>query len=252
MRLIIVLALTVFLIPTAELVASDAENAWYSISLRKKADKNNLPFLYVENDPSLPNVLLYGDSISIGYTPSAREALKGEANVYRIHVNGGDSSSFISKMDLMLLTMKPYWSHDWDVIHFNLGLHDLKYVTKGKLDKVGGAQVSSLDDYKANLRNIISYLKRTAPRASLIFCATTPVPEGEPGRQAGDAARYNAAALAVLKDYPEIEVNDLFAFTKPNQPQWWTRPGNVHFNAIGVTAQGNEVARVLRQTLNAR
>ena len=230
--------------------SNDAEKAWYSISLRKKADKKNEAFLYVENDPSLPNVLLYGDSISIGYTPATRGALKGKANVYRLHVNGGDSSSFIAKMDAMHLTMKPYWKHDWDIIHFNVGLHDLKYVVKGKLDKENGEQVSSLDEYASNLKKIIAYLKRKAPNAQLIFATTTPVPEGEAGRVAGDAARYNARALEVLRAYPEIGVNDLYSFTKPHQPQWWTRPGNVHFNATGVKAQGEEVARVVAKALS--
>lgn len=29
-------------------------------------------FAYVQNDAALPNVLIYGDSISIGYTPGVR------------------------------------------------------------------------------------------------------------------------------------------------------------------------------------
>ena len=33
--------------------------------------------------PNLPNVLLLGDSISIGYTLQVRELLHGKANVYR-------------------------------------------------------------------------------------------------------------------------------------------------------------------------
>lgn len=34
-------------------------------------------------DPSLPNVLVIGDSISIGYTLQVRHLLNGKANVYR-------------------------------------------------------------------------------------------------------------------------------------------------------------------------
>ena len=40
-------------------------------------------------NPNLPNVLLIGDSISIGYTLPVRVALMGEANVFRIPENGG-------------------------------------------------------------------------------------------------------------------------------------------------------------------
>lgn len=34
-------------------------------------------------DPALPNVLIVGDSISIGYTRAVRAALAGKANVFR-------------------------------------------------------------------------------------------------------------------------------------------------------------------------
>ena len=52
-----------------------------------------------------------------------------------------------------------------------------------------------------------------------------------------DAGRYNRVARKVLADFPEIEINDLYKFTLPNQPEWWTKPGNVHFNKTGVGAR---------------
>ena len=39
-------------------------------------------FEFVERDPSLPDVLLVGNSISIGYTSSVRSMLEGIANVH--------------------------------------------------------------------------------------------------------------------------------------------------------------------------
>jgi lysophospholipase L1-like esterase len=233
----------------ASVFANEAEDAWYSISVKMKADKKNEAFRYVENQEGLPNVLIYGDSISIAYTPTVRSELEGKANVYRIQVNGGDSSSFIPKMDTLRETMKGHWTHDWDVVHFNVGLHDLKFVVKGKLDKVNGKQVSSLAEYEANLRGIIAYLKTEAPKAKLIFATTTPVPEGEAGRIAGDAAKFNEVARRVLRDFPRININDLYGFTKPHHSDWWSKPGNVHYNPDGIKAQGQEVARALRKVL---
>ncbi|MCA9018057.1 MAG: SGNH/GDSL hydrolase family protein, partial [Planctomycetaceae bacterium] len=233
-----------------------ARDAWEKL-VRSPRFLKQPKFQFVENNPKLPNVLLYGDSISIAYTDATRDALKGKANVYRLYCNGGDSASFINKMQTMHDTMrdkdlKGHWDFDWDVIHFNVGLHDLKYLKDGKLDRVNGKQVTSLEEYEQNLRGIISYLKKLAPNAKLIFVTTTPVPEGEPGRVAGDAAKYNAVALKVLKDYPEIGVNDLYGFTKPHHEKWWTKPGNVHFNATGATAQGKESARIIEQELKKR
>ena len=118
-----------------------------------------------------------------------------------------------------------------------------------QLDKKNGKQVSSTETYENNLKAIIAYLKELAPEAKLIFCTTTPVPENAEGRHAGDAAKYNEVALKVMKEHPEIAINDLYSFTKPNQKEWWTKPGNVHFAKKGTDAQGDEVARIISEAL---
>jgi hypothetical protein len=214
-------------------------------------------FSFVENNPALPNVLIYGDSISVEYTSTVRDDLKDKANVYRIHCNGGSSGSFIPNMTKMDEAMRNKqlegcWSFQWDVIHFNVGLHDLKYIYNGQLDKTNGTRVCTVENYEKNLRAIIAYLKKTSPGATLIFATTTPVPEGEPGRVAGDSVIYNEAALRVMKDYPEIIVNDLYSFTNPHRLQWWTKPGNVHYKPEGAKAQGDEVSGVILKALKSR
>ncbi len=256
MKLIPLLTICFITLTQTVFAEPQAKEAWEKL-VRSPGLNKRPAFQYVENHPGLPNVLLYGDSISIAYTDSTREALQGKANVYRLFCNGGDSSSFITKMKNMHAAMrdkklKDHWNFDWDVIHFNVGLHDLKYLKDGKLNRAQGTQVISPEDYARNLRTIIAYLKDLSPKAKLIFVTTTPVPEGEPGRIAGDAAKYNGIALKVLKDYPEISVNDLYNFTRPNHETWWTKPGNVHFNTAGATAQGKESARVIEQELKKR
>jgi hypothetical protein len=235
--------------------ADPTKDAW--TKLVGKKFENRPEFSFVENNPALPNLLIYGDSISIGYTRCVREKLKGKANVYRLHCNGGDSGSFITHMTKMHDVMRNKklnrpWTFQWDIIHFNVGLHDLKYLSKGKLDKKNGKQVSSTDAYKKNLHAIVAYLKKLSPDAKLIFATTTPVPEGESGRIAGDAERYNAAAIVVLRKFPEITINNLFTFTKPNHSKWWTKPGNVHYNATGKDAQGAEVARIIIEAISKK
>lgn len=232
-----------------------AKNAW--LKLVGKKQSKVLEFAFVQNNPDLPNVLIYGDSISIGYTEPLKLKLAGKANVYRIFCNGGDSESFIPKMtkmhDVMQnIELSDHWSFDWDVIHFNVGLHDLKYLVNGKHDKNKGKQVSSIDSYKKNLRGIVLYIKKHFPKTKLIFATTTPVPDGEKGRVAGDAAKFNTAALKVMSDFPEVKINDLFAFTKPKQSKWWIKSGNVHFNSHGKQAQGEQIAGVILEGLNKK
>ena len=75
---------------------------------------------------TLPNVLIIGDSISIGYTKFVQEMMAGKANVHRpLNAKGGflncQGTTFgVEKIDEWLGDTK------WDVIHFNFGLHDLK------------------------------------------------------------------------------------------------------------------------------
>ena len=49
--------------------------------------RENPAFTDPKDDPSLPNVLLLGDSISIGYHTAVREACAGKANVFRPKTN---------------------------------------------------------------------------------------------------------------------------------------------------------------------
>ena len=130
----------------------------------------NDAFKYVHPVKGIPNVLLYGDSISIGYTPAVREGLEGRATVFRLFKNGGSSHDFIPNMDQLDKAMfqpnlEEGWDFKWDLIHFNVGLHDLKYLKGKNLNKKEGIQVSSIAEYKANLNEICNYLKSNFPKA---------------------------------------------------------------------------------------
>ena len=208
-----------------------AKDAWEKLVGKRFLKRPE--FAYLENNPALPNVLIYGDSISIHYTQRVREKLNGKANVYRIFSNGQHSGAFLTKMKRMHEAMRDKrlddpWTFDWDLIHFNVGLHDLKYLSGKKLDKENGKQVSLIETYQQNIEKIVAYLGQLSPDAKLIFATTTPVPEGADGRFAGDAEKYNAAATKVLQKHPEITINDLFTFTKPNHAKWWIKPNDVH------------------------
>lgn len=231
--------------------AEVCKSAWTKLANTGEA------FEYVEPNKHLPNVLLYGDSISIGYTPTVRKLLSEKANVFRIYQNGQSSDKLISKIEKMKTTLfQPYlkegWNFEWDVIHFNVGLHDLKYLKDGKLNKENGKQVNGIAKYKENLHGVCQYLIKEYPKAQLIFATTTAVPdEGAAGRFAGDSIKYNKAAIEVLVHYPQIEINDLYGFTKPNAAEWYIKPENVHYNYLGKKAQGEEVAKVIAKKLES-
>ena len=246
------------IIPLFYLEASStvtAKEAWQTL-VSKRGIKTP-EFQFVENNPELPNVFIYGDSISIHFTQTVREQLKDKANIYRLFFNGQESKTFIPKMKKMLETMQDEnlqnpWSFSWDIVFFNVGLHDTKYLAGKKLDAKRGIQVSTVEEYKENLKKIILYLKEIAPQATLMFATTTPIPENSEGWVLGDDIRYNNAAIEILKHFPEVVVVDLYAFTRPHHKEWILRPGNVHYNAKGRSAQGVEVARNILRELEKR
>jgi acyl-CoA thioesterase-1 len=185
----------------------------------------------------LPRVLLIGDSISVGYTIGVQEGLAGIANVHRIPENGGPTSRGVAKIDAWL------GDGDWDVIHFNWGLHDIKYMDDGK------RQVSE-EDYAVNLRLLVARMKKTD--ATLVWCSTTPVPAGKlnASRKTEDAITYNSVARSIMLE-EGIMIDDLYAFALPRLGEL-QRDQNVHFTDAGSAALAEQVAKSIETVLEAR
>ena len=202
-------------------------------------------------DSRLPNVLLIGDSISIGYTRAVREKLRGRANVFRPMSgkgpdNFGDTRVGLRKLDAALAAQKK-----WDVIHFNWGLWDLCYrnpqaKTQGNRDKAGGTLAVSPADYERNLEQLVAKLAATG--AKLIWASTTVVPENEVGRFVGDDATYNAIAARVMARHG-IPTDDLFALTKGFAGKFSLQAGDVHFTPEGYDRIAAQVAAVVAGAL---
>ena len=209
---------------------------------KAEAEKDQTSQAATEDVPGLPRVLLIGDSISIGYTRPVRELLKGKANVHRPPTNCASTLVGLESLEAWLGDKK------WDVIHFNWGLHDLKYIDeKGNLVAVDkGKQQVPLDEYEKNLRQLVQHLKKTG--AKLIWCATTPVPEGAAGRVPGDEVKYNEAAARVMKEHG-VETDDLYAFAKPKLKDI-QQPRNVHFTAEGSRQLAQVVADTIQKALS--
>lgn len=201
--------------------------------------------------PEPLRVLLLGDSISIGYTPFVREALRGEALVVRAnrgpHDRGIENCAGTTKGLQHLDRWLAQDGGDWDVIHFNWGLHDLKRVKadsgKNSNDPKDPRQAEP-EQYEANLRALVERLKATG--AGLVFGTTTPVPEGgvRPHRDPEDSVRYNEIAAGIMKEHG-IAVNDLFAVIAQGDPSYG-KPADVHFTRAGSKALGAQVVRAIR------
>jgi acyl-CoA thioesterase-1 len=203
-------------------------------------------------DPKLPNVLLLGDSISIGYTLEVRKLLAGKANVYRPAgadgkgvANCGDTGSGLRMLNRWLGDTK------WDVIHFNWGLHDLKRVKRDNPRMVSNdpkdPELNPVGQYARNLEELVRRLKATEAR--LIFATTTPVVPGtfKPFRAPDAPVQYNQAAGKIMAANG-VKINDLHAFILP-EVEKLQLPKNVHFTPEGSAKLGQRVAEAVEAEL---
>jgi acyl-CoA thioesterase-1 len=202
------------------------------------AQKDNPAYVFVEDDPALPRVLIIGDSISIGYTPSVRTLLQGKANVHRIPANAGDTKKGLERIEAWLGTKK------WDVIHFNWGLHDIKRMKGTELDASMEKAISP-ETYEANLRALTQRLQKAGTK--LIWAATTPVPEGAKGRIPGDEAEYNRIAARIMAEL-KVPINDLHGYVRP-QLATYQKPADVHYLPEGYAFLGSHVAEQIQANL---
>ena len=227
-----------------------------------------------EPDDSLPNVLLLGDSISIGYTLKVRQILKGKANVYRPvkkvkpkKANNAQPASSdqtipeparpkVTRPENCLGTNQGIkqierWIGEtkWDLIHFNFGLHDLKHVDANgrNSSKPDDPQQAAPEKYAEQLEKITEVLLTT--NAKLIFATTTPIaPEtNKPLRKPEYPPVYNEKALEVMKRHG-VEINDLYASCLPMLGKI-QRPQDCHFNKQGNEHLANEVAQSILKRL---
>jgi dienelactone hydrolase/lysophospholipase L1-like esterase len=153
-----------------------------------------------QGQTKLPKVVLAGDSIRLGYAPLVAKSLAGKADVIS-PAGAGDSAWLLKNLDTLVLDHKP------DLVHFNVGLHDLRRLRKAERYQI------DLPTYEKNLEAILARLKKTS--ATVIFASTTPIDDALHAKRKGgydrfekDVKRYNDAALGLMHRHG-IVVHDL-------------------------------------------
>lgn len=174
---------------------------------------------------SLPRVLILGDSISKDYYPHVRASLTKIAYVHRPEGNHEATWEALENLDEWL------GEQQWDVIHFNFGLHDVLR--------------STVEEYRSNLRVVVRRLQKTG--AKLIFATSTPVLTGTPESLEGSSATYNEVAREVMLRAEGIAIDDLYGFAMTNPD--YQRPHDLHFTKLGYAALGSQVANSISLAL---
>lgn len=224
-----------------EVCPYESEEAWRDAVPERYEQRPE--FAFVEADAGLPNVLLMGDSISMSYTVGVRERLDGFANVYRAPANCRSTRATLAEIETYLGCI------EWDVIHFNWGIHDMTHLNDaGKVaPPPAGVPQVELDEYQENLETLLDRLQETG--AELVWAATTPIgkkTEAKGYRRDRDVARYNAAVATLMKA-EGISINDLYGVAKPRAEDLLS--DGVHFNPSGRKVLAEAVADAIRAKL---
>jgi len=192
----------------------------------------------------LPKVLLLGDSIREGYAPLVAKKLDGIAEIVQPKENGGDSANTLKFIDKWIEAGKPV------IVHFNCGLHDLKFSKKTSTFQVPG------DDYEKNLKTIAERLQKATPH--VVFATTTPIiDERHAARKADfdrfdkDVKAYNERAVKVMLELG-IPVDDLNRIVQVGDPSVMLGKDGTHYTKEGSDRLAEAVADSIKRQLRLK
>lgn len=215
----------------------------------------------------LPNVLVLGDSISMGYTPFVKKRLAGVANVSRPACNCRATQSYLAPRGGMKAWVG---TNHWDVITVNAGIWDICYMkgdplgtdhywgpdaelrklpplARGTAIRARGFHVRTpILEYQANLRRILAYLKSTG--ATVIFALTTPVPAYQDDDRCGLFRAYNEIAVGVCAELG-VRTVDLYAVAERNYDKIKDK---CHFNDAGNDILAEALVTAVTEELSDR
>lgn len=193
-----------------------------------------------------PNILIIGDSISIGYTPFVTKHFKGKAIITHNPGNAQHTGTGLDKIEEWL------GEEDWDIVQFNWGLWDLAYrnpesKNSGNRDKLNGTVTNTVEEYAANLDSLVTFIKSKTD-AKLIFVTTSFVPEDEAGRFTSDVKKYNAAAKVVMKKH-EVEINDIYKQSVKIHEDYGKGSSDVHYSSKGYQKLSESISSFLEKEI---
>jgi lysophospholipase L1-like esterase len=158
--------------------------------------------------PGIPNIVVIGDSVSIGWTPALRALVGANAtgfNAYVTHSPASGDGGARSTSDILqcwkyrvsTATLDPLPLTKNDYVLFNAGLHDYNLGPAG------------VEQYTQQLTNITARLKQTVS-AKLLFVGTTPAHNTPNPADNPTVELLNTAAKSVMSA-ANIPFLDLYA-----------------------------------------
>jgi lysophospholipase L1-like esterase len=173
-----------------------------------------------------PHVLLVGDSITKGYYNGVAKQLKAKAYTGRFATSLCVADpAYIPTLKAVLLQV------DFDVIHFNNGLHGVDYTE---------------EQYAEGYRNAINTIKEIQPGAKIIVTLSTPLKKGSNKEHLNPRIdKRNQIATKIAKQNGAA-IDDLNTPMR-NHPEYHRDP--YHYKGKAIAMQATQVAASISSTL---
>jgi hypothetical protein len=185
------------------------------------------------DDPSLPRVLLIGDSISCGYSRVVTRLLEGRYHVDRLGTSRSLNDPVLAKETVMMLQDSPYAA-----VHFNNGLHGFHL---------------SPEQYAAGLRQYLALIREHCGDAKLIWGNSTPITVGGDTATLADSNAVvitrNELAAAIMSE-AGIPTDGLYG-TVIGKPELRSGDG-YHYAGDGYEVLGKAVADAVLSAVEPR
>jgi hypothetical protein len=184
------------------------------------------------NETNLPRVLLIGDSIVRDYYSEVEKHFAGKAFVARLA-----TSRFVADPVLLREIELVLDQATFEVIHFNNGMHGWQH---------------SEAEYREALPIFIKTIRAYAPKARLIWAATTPLRDGKDitydtkAEYSDERIASRNAIAAEIMTAQNIPTDDLNTAMR-GRPEFHS--DNVHFNGQGIQLQAAQVTSEIEKFL---
>lgn len=186
----------------------------------------------------MKKIILFGDSIRLGYARFVSTSLEGIAEVY----SSQDTCAFSQYMLRWVneWKRKEEYPDDMDLVHWNVGLWDVLRI-------MDDGTFTTPEYYAETLRRLQKRLQILFPTAKQVFALSTSVIEEryEPPYQRlnADIEQFNQIAKETLIPLG-VEINDLYSVTK-NAPQSCRSDMTHFYTEEGILLVGSKVLETI-------
>lgn len=186
--------------------------------------------------PKTSKVLLIGDSIRLNSEPFVRPALNSTIELFSPNENCESSAKVLNNLKRWMDGL------EFDAIHLNCGLHDVRY------NPNQNNPVSTLEQYSLNLERIFGFLANLPLK--VVWATSTPIDEAIHNqvkvsrRYLQDVIDYNHTSVELARRFG-FEVNDLFSKVSTQNLSSLLLPDGIHFNETGNKLLGELISQVV-------